>query len=102
VLVEPVKRESRIVEIGYAPVLRPSPTLTSEERILLRGLVVGRTVRQIRKDLRMSAGTFFRAMREIREKTGAADDTSLIVWAKRQIQGADQRIDRHERHARLA
>jgi hypothetical protein len=49
----------------------------------------------------MDPTTFLRMMRDMREKIGAADNISLIEWAKRQIKGVDQRIDRPERYARL-
>jgi hypothetical protein len=32
-------------------------------------------------------------MRKMREKIGAADNISLISWAKRRIKGADRRIN---------
>lgn len=81
---------------------RLDPGMTGEEAIVMRALAAGRTDRQVRKQLRMTAAAFFRTMSDMRHKTGAADNTSLVVWAKRQIKDADQRIDRHERHARLA
>jgi hypothetical protein len=46
--------------------------------------------------------TFFRMMRNMRDKTGVVDNTSLLVWATRRMKDTDRRIDRHERHARLA
>ena len=49
----------------------------------------------------MDPAAFLRMMRDMREKIGAADNISLIDWAKRQIKGVDQRIDRPERYARL-
>ena len=48
----------------------------------------------------MDPATFLRMMRDMREKIGTADNVSLIDWAKRQIKGVDQRIDRPERYAR--
>jgi DNA-binding CsgD family transcriptional regulator len=97
-----MKRESNLIDIRCPSVFRPDPTLTGEEAIVLRALASGRTETQVRKELRMSTGALFRKMRDMREKTGAVDNTSLIVWAKVQIKSADQRIDRPERYARLA
>ena len=50
----------------------------------------------------MDPVTFLRMMRDMREKVGTADNVLLVTWAKRQIKGVDQRIDRPERYARLA
>lgn len=88
--------------IPRASVLRLNPALTGEEAIVLRALVAGETDTEVRKGLRMSAAAFSGVMRNMRDKTGALDNASLVVWAKRQMKDADQRIDRHERHARLA
>lgn len=81
---------------------RLDPALTGEEAIVLRALAGGQTDRQVCKQLRMAVTTFQRIMRDMREKTGTADNVSLMVWAARQIKGIDQRIDRPERYARLA
>ena len=81
---------------------RLDPALTGEEAIVLRALAGGQTDTQVCKQLRMAVATFHRIMRDMREKTGTADNVSLIVWATRQIKGVDQRIDRPERYARLA
>jgi len=90
--------------IGTHPLsaLRLDPALTGEEAIVLRALAGGQTDRQVCKQLRMAVATFQRIMRDMREKTGTADNVSLMVWAARQIKGIDQRIDRPERYARLA
>jgi hypothetical protein len=50
----------------------------------------------------MDPATFLRMMREMRDKTGTPDHVSLFEWAKRQINGVDERINRPERDARLA
>jgi DNA-binding NarL/FixJ family response regulator len=76
--------------------------LTGEEAIVLRALAGGQTDRQVCRELRMEPTTFLRMMREMREKIGTADNLSLIEWAKRQIKGVDQRIDKPERYARPA
>jgi hypothetical protein len=41
-------------------------------------------------------------MHGMRQKIGAADNVTLIEWAKRQIKGGDQRVDKPERYGRLA
>jgi DNA-binding CsgD family transcriptional regulator len=97
-----MKRKSNQIDIRCPSVFRLDPTLIGEEAIVLRALAAGRTEAQVRKELRMSIGALFRKMRDMREKTGAVDNTSLIVWANLQIKSADQRIDRPERCARLA
>jgi DNA-binding CsgD family transcriptional regulator len=97
-----MKHEPDLINIHRVSVFRPDPALTGEEAIVLRALAGGRTDRQVRKELRMSADAFFRMMRDMREKTDTVDNISLIAWAKRQIKSADQRIDRPERYARLA
>jgi DNA-binding CsgD family transcriptional regulator len=81
---------------------RLDPALTVEEAIVLRALAAGRTDKQVRKELGMSAAAFCGLMRNIRDKTGVVDNASLLVWATRQVKDTDRRIDRHERHARLA
>ena len=50
----------------------------------------------------MDPTTFLRMVREMREKIGAADNVSLVAWAKRQMKDVDQRIDKPERYARPA
>jgi DNA-binding CsgD family transcriptional regulator len=84
------------------PAFRLDPALTSEEAIVLRALAGGQTDRQVCKQLHMAVPVFHRIMRDMREKTGTANNVSLVVWATRQIKGVDQRIDRPERYARLA
>jgi DNA-binding CsgD family transcriptional regulator len=98
---ELMNRGSIPPNVQCASNLRLDPALIGEEAIVLRALVAGRTDKQVRKELRMSAPAFYGLMRNIRDKTGAVDNTSLLRWAKRQMQDRDQRIDRHERHARL-
>jgi DNA-binding NarL/FixJ family response regulator len=86
----------------FLSAFRLDPALTGEEAIVLRALAGGQTDTQVCKQLRMAVATFHRIMRDMREKTGTADNVSLIVWATRQIKGVDQRIDRPKRCARLA
>jgi hypothetical protein len=97
-----MKHEPNVINIRRVSVFRLDPAMTGEEAIVLRALAGGRTDRQVRKELRMSAESFFGMMRDMREKTDTVDNISLIAWAKRQIKSVDQRIDRPERCARLA
>jgi hypothetical protein len=89
-----------LIDTDGTPILRLDPALTGGEAIVLRSLVAGQTQRHVRKELRMSPAAFLGMMRDLREKIGTADDVSLIVWAKRKITDADQRIDRPERYSR--
>lgn len=97
-----MKHEQNLISISRGPGFRLDPTLTSEESIILRALAGGRTDRQVCNDLRMEPTIFLRMMRDMRQKIGTTDDVSLIAWAKRQINGGDQRIDKPERYGRPA
>jgi DNA-binding NarL/FixJ family response regulator len=97
-----MKYKPNLISIHRTSALRLDPTLTSEEVIVLRALLAGQTDRQVCNELRMDPVTFLRMMRDMRERIGTADNVSLVAWAKRQIKGVDQRIDRPERYARLA
>ena len=97
-----MKHRPKVISMQRRSAFQLDPTLTGEESIVLRALAAGRTDRQICNDLRMVPTTFLLTMREIRKKTGTADNPSLIVWAKRQIKAGDQRIDKLERYARPA
>ncbi len=97
-----MKHKPNLISICDISAFRLDPTLTSEESIVLRALAAGKIDRQVCNDLRMDPTTFLRMMRDMREKIGTADNVSLIEWAKRQIKGVDQRIDKPERCARLA
>ena len=97
-----MKHNHNLISISRNPGFRLDPTLTSEESIILRALAGGRTDRQVCNDLRLDPTTFLRMMRDMRQKIGAADNISLIEWAKRQTKGGDQRIDKPERYSRLA
>jgi FixJ family two-component response regulator len=97
-----MKQEPKVIDIHRTSAFRLDPTLTSEETIVLLALVAGQTDRQVCKDLRMDPTTFLRMMRDMREKIGMLDNVSLIEWAKWQMKGVDQRIDRPERYARPA
>jgi DNA-binding CsgD family transcriptional regulator len=52
------------------------PPLTGEEAIVLRALAGGQTDRQVCKQLRMDVAAFHRIMRDMREKTGSADNVA--------------------------
>ena len=95
-------REHKLIRINRAPSLRLDPALTSQESIILRALVGGRTDRQVCNDLHMDPTIFLSMMREMRQKIGTSDNVSLIAWAKRQIKDGDQRIDQSEEYGRLA
>lgn len=70
-----------------------SAELTQEESILVRALIAGHNQKQICKDLRMDSGMFYRLLRELREKTGAADKIGLVVWGLRRAKNGDQRTE---------
>jgi DNA-binding NarL/FixJ family response regulator len=97
-----MKDELNLIGSCRSSSLRLDPTLTGEEAIILRALAGGQTAKQICKELRMRAVTFQRIMRDMMDKTGTADNISLILWATRQMRGVDQRVDRPERYARPA
>jgi diguanylate cyclase (GGDEF)-like protein/PAS domain S-box-containing protein len=96
------ERDCDRINMPCGSAFRLNPAMTSEEAMVMRALSEGRTYTEVCKRLRMSAAAFSRTMSNMRDKTGTVDNTSLAAWAKRQIKDADQRIDRHERHARLA
>jgi two-component system, cell cycle response regulator len=75
---EPEAKFSRCIP-GFAK----DAILAGEETIILQALVAGKSYRQIRTDLRMSAGPFLRLMLELRKKTGTSDKPSLLEWAQR-------------------
>jgi DNA-binding NarL/FixJ family response regulator len=97
-----MRREPKVIDIHRTSTFRLDPTLTSEEAIVLRALAAGHTDRQVCNELRIDPTSFLRMMRDMREKIGTADNVSLVMWAKRQMKGGDQRINKLERCARLA
>jgi DNA-binding NarL/FixJ family response regulator len=97
-----MKPKPILISIRRSSALELDPYLTSEESIILRALAAGRTDRQVCNDLQMDPTTFLRMMRDMREKIGTRDNVSLVVWAKRRINGVDQRIDKPETYGRLA
>ncbi|MGB7022384.1 MAG: hypothetical protein WBD73_01165 [Candidatus Acidiferrales bacterium] len=86
-----------VIDINRIRGFRPDPTLTSEEAIVLRALVNGKNNEQICSALHMVLLSFLEIMRDLREKTGAASDVSLLLWAQRHLKNGDQRVDRQER-----
>src|ERR1700693_1761 len=63
---------------------------------ILRGLVAGKTDKQVCKDLRMTSVSFARVMRDLRDKTRTTNKLSLVVCAQRQMKNCHRRGDRHE------
>jgi DNA-binding CsgD family transcriptional regulator len=90
-----MKAEPKVINISRISGFLLDPTLTIEEAIILRALVAGKTDKEVCKDLRMSSGSFLRMMRDLWEKTGTANNLSLVVWAQRRMKNCDQRGDRH-------
>lgn len=97
-----MKRAPNVISIQRTSNFRLDSSLSSEEAIVLRALVAGRTDREVCNVLRMDPTTFLRMMRDMREKIGKSDNVSLIEWAKEHIEGVDQRIAKTGRYARLA
>jgi DNA-binding CsgD family transcriptional regulator len=98
-----MKLPPKIISTGPISGLRLDPTFTSEEAIILRALVAGKTDKQLCDLLRMSSNLFLRLMRDLREKTGTTNNMSLLVWAQRRMKSGDRRaVDRQERYARPA
>jgi DNA-binding CsgD family transcriptional regulator len=93
--------QSKAIGVRGKRDLRPDSTLTSEEGIVLRALIAGKTEKQVRADLRISGALFLRLMRGMREKTGAPNNLSLLVWARRSMESGDQRVARQERFESL-
>jgi DNA-binding CsgD family transcriptional regulator len=88
--------QSKAIGVRGKRGLRPDSTLTSEEAIILRALIAGKTEKQVREDLRISGALFLRLMRDMRGKTGAPNNLSLLVWAQRWMESGDQRVARQE------
>ena len=95
-----MKKEPKVVSANRISGFKPDPTLTSEEAIVLRSLVAGKTDKQVRNALRMALLSFLGMMRDLRQKTGTSSNVSLLVWAQRHMKSGDQRVDRQERYAR--
>jgi hypothetical protein len=74
--------------------LRPNLTLTAEESLVLRGLVAGRTEKQVRRSLHMARIAFLRLLSNIFDKTGATNMPSLVTWARRQSPGDQRQVER--------
>jgi DNA-binding NarL/FixJ family response regulator len=97
-----MKHKVNVISIQRGSAFLLDPTLTSQESIVLRALAAGRIDRQVCNDLRLEPTTFLIMMREMREKIGAADNVSLIEWAKQRMKGIDQRINKPDGYARPA
>jgi len=97
-----MKDKLNVISIQRGSAFRLAPTLTSQDSIVLRALAAERTDRQVCNDLRIEPTTFLLIMREMREKIGAADNVSLIEWAKQRMKGVDQRIDKTDNVRRPA
>jgi DNA-binding CsgD family transcriptional regulator len=97
-----MKHRAKVISIQHAAEFRLDPSLTGEEAIVLRALAGGHTDRQVCNQLRMHPDVFLRMMRDMRDKIGKSDNVSLIAWAKKRIQGVDQRIDVGSGNIRLA
>jgi DNA-binding CsgD family transcriptional regulator len=92
-----MKHAFDVIAINRIRGFRPDPTLTSEEAIVLRALANGKNNEQICSALHIALLYFLEIMRDLREKTGAVSDVSLLVWAQRHLKNGDQRLDRQER-----
>jgi hypothetical protein len=88
-----MNHEPRIIG-GCSLGFRLNPTLTSEESMILRGLVAGKTDQQVRKSLHISASLFLRLLHDMWAKTGTATKLGLLLWAKRTMDAGDQRVGR--------
>jgi DNA-binding CsgD family transcriptional regulator len=97
-----MKHQPKVISTSLISGFRLDPTFTSEEAIILRALVGGKTDKQVRDLLRMSSNLFLRLMRDLREKTSTTNNLSLLAWARRRMKSGDQRVDRQERYARPA
>jgi DNA-binding CsgD family transcriptional regulator len=97
-----MKHQPKVISNSPISGFRLDPTFTSEEAIILRALVGGKTDKQVCDLLRMSSNLFLRLMRDLREKTSSTNSLSLLAWARRRMKSGDQRVDRQERYARPA
>ena len=75
----------------HSSVRRADPSLTAEEAIVLRALVGGKTDKQICGELRIPLGLFYRLLRDLHEKAGVADRSSLLVWALQRMEIGERR-----------
>jgi hypothetical protein len=69
-------------------------TLNGEECMVLRALVSGKSDKEVRTSLRISATGFLRLLYVIRLKTRTFTRPSLLSWATYHIQRGDRRIGR--------
>jgi FixJ family two-component response regulator len=80
--------------VGCNSSLRPNLTLTAEESLMLRGLVAGRTEKQVRTSLHVAPIVFLRLLRNVFDKTGSKNMSSLVTWARRQAPGDQRQVER--------
>ena len=66
----------------------------------MRALVAGKTDKEIRTDLRLTANSFHRLMGDLRQKTGTYTNLSLTIWAQRRMKNCDQRVNTRDRYER--
>ena len=66
----------------------------------MRALVAGKTDKEIRTDLRLTAISFHRLMGDLRQKTGTVTNLSLTIWAQRRMKNCDQRMNTRDRYER--
>ena len=69
----------------------PPPVFTVEESAVIRAFASGKSDKQVCAELRMPLQSFYRLMRDLKEKTGACDRIALIVWAVRHGPSRDKR-----------
>jgi DNA-binding NarL/FixJ family response regulator len=93
-----MKLQPKVFSANGATTVPVDPTFTSEEAIVLRALVAGKTDKQICTDLRMPLNLFVRLIRDLREKTGTASNLSLVVWAQRRMKNCDKRLNTRDRY----
>jgi len=70
---------------------RPAPRLNVEESAVVRAFAAGKTDKQICSELRIPLQSFYRLLRDLKEKTGASDRVGLLVWSLRQGPARDKR-----------
>jgi hypothetical protein len=85
--------ESRVINHGTLG-LRPNPTFTGEETVILRSLLAGKTAKQVRKSLHVPESVFLHLLHDMWAKTGTANNPGLLVWAKCRMNSGDQRVGR--------
>jgi hypothetical protein len=85
----------------HAEALREPLHNATDGPFILRGLVAGKTDKQLCTDLRMTSVSFARVMRDLRDKTRTTNKLSLVVCAQRQMKNCDRRGNRQEGDTRI-